>query len=291
MRRMNSEAAIEAEFTSLDRGMNRQMTVYLMGGGAMTFRGLKNATRDLDLLVTARADFDVLRDLLRDRGYETVKNPVDEYESLGAALMLDKDGECRFDIFDREVIRKLRISDGMRNRAEAVFDGSNLQVHALSNEDIFLFKGVAGRPRDTDDMAQLVEAGRGLDFDAIAKEFHAQLPLNTGRIESELLTGAPENHPVIAFERAILSLPMTLPNAFTDRIEREADRVYAEFEAMNVISDGTTIPELATLLTARSTVELDTQSDVEGIVASLAGKDLVVRDRDTVCLQEFDTEQ
>lgn len=287
---MRSQAAIEAAFNSLDQGMDREMTVYLMGGGAMTFRGLKNATRDLDLLVTARADFDVLRDLLYDRGYETVENPVDEYESLGAALMLDKEGECRFDIFDREVIQKLRLSEGMRSRAEAVYDGSNLRVHALSNEDIFLFKGVAGRPRDTEDMAQLVEAGRGLDFDGIAQEFHAQLPMNTGRIEWELLMGTPENHPVIAFERAILSLPMTLPNAFTDRIEREADRVYAEFEVVNEIGDETTIAELGSLLTARNTVDLDSRSDVEEIIDSLVGKDLIVRDGDTIRHHEFATE-
>lgn len=290
MRRMSSQAAIEAEFTSLDQGMDREMTVYLMGGGAMTFRGLKNATRDLDLLVTTRLDFDVLRDLLQGRGYEIVENPVDEYESLGAALMLDKDDECRFDIFDREVIRKLRLSDGMKGRAEAVFEGSNLQVHALSNEDIFLFKGVAGRPRDTDDMAQLVQAGRGLDFDIVVEEFLAQLPMNTGRIEWELLTGAPENHPVIAFERAILSLPMTLPNAFTTQIEREADRVYAEFEIVNEIRSGTTITELTRGLTVRSTVEVTSRSDVETLVEGLVAKELVVRDDDTVRLKEFDPE-
>lgn len=285
---MSNHAAIEAEFTSLDQGMNRKMTVYLMGGGAMTFRGLKNGTRDLDLLVTARTDFDALRDLLHDRGYETVENPVDEYESLGAALMLDKNDECRFDIFDREVIRKLRLSDEMRDRAEAVFDGSKLRVYALSNEDIFLFKGVAGRPRDSDDMAQLVLAGRGLDFVVIAEEFQAQLPINTGHVEWELLTGAPENHPVIAFERAVLSLPMTLPNSFTTQIEREADRVYAEFEVMNAIGDGTTISELTSLLTPRSTVEVNSQDEVETIVDGLVAKGLVVQDGDTVRLNEFE---
>lgn len=287
MRRMGSQAAIEAEFTSLDQELNREMTVYLMGGGAMTFRGLKNATRDLDLLVTARADFEALRDHLRDRGYETVENPVDEYESLGAALMLDKEGECRFDIFDREVIRKLRLSAGMKDRAEAVFDGSKLHVRGLSNEDIFLFKGVAGRPRDTDDMAQLVQAGRGLAFDVVVEEFHAQLPMNTGRIEWELLTGAPENHPVIAFERAVLSLPMTLPETFTNRIEKVADRVYSEFEIVNEIGDGTTIAELTRILTPRSAVAISSRGEIERIVDGLIAKDLVIRDDETVRINEF----
>lgn len=139
-------------------------------------------------------------------------------------------------------------------------------------------------------MAQLVEAGRGLDFDGIADEFHTQLPMNTGRLEWDHLTGAPQNHPVIAFERAILSLPMTLPNAFTDRIEREAGRVYAEFEVVNEIGDGTTIAELAIMPNTRSTVELDSRSDVEDIIESLNGKSLIVRDGDTIRLHEFDTE-
>lgn len=96
---------------------------------------------------------------------------------------------------------------------------------ALSNEDIFLFKGVAGRARDSDDMARVVQAGRGLDFDVIIDEFQAQLPLNTGPVEWGLFANASENHPAIAFERALLSLPMTLPNAFTRVVQREADRV------------------------------------------------------------------
>ena len=178
----------------------------------------------------------------------------------------------------------------MTDRAEAVFEGSKLRVHALSNEDIFLFKGVAGRPRDTDDMAQLVQTGRGLEFDVIAEEFQAQLPMNTGRVEWEILTGASENHPVIAFERAVLSLSMTLPNQFTNRIEREADRVYAEFEVMNVVEDGTTISELVSLLSPRSTVEVNTRDDVKTLVDGLVAKRFVVQDGDTVRLQEFDGE-
>lgn len=112
---MSGKAAIEAEFERLDHGLDSDMTVYLMGGGAMTFRGLKNATRDIDLLVPTRRDFETLRDCLRAQGYETVENPVAEYESLGA--------------------------EGMKERAAPVFTGTHLRVHALSNEDIFLFKG------------------------------------------------------------------------------------------------------------------------------------------------------
>jgi len=287
---MSGKAAIEAEFEGLDDGLDSDMTVYLMGGGAMTFRGLKNATRDIDLLVPTRRDFETLRDCLYAQGYETVENPVAEYESLGAALMLDKDDECRFDLFDREVIRKLRLTEGMKERAAPVFTGTHLRVHALSNEDIFLFKGVAGRPRDTDDMTQLVQVDRGLYFEVIVDEFRTQLPLNTGRLEWDLLTGAPKNHPVIAFERAVLSLPMTLPAEFTASIEREADRVYAEFEALSEIGNGVSMAELVETLTGRDTVDVTSRSDVEGIVTSLADKDLVVWGDETVETKNFEAE-
>jgi hypothetical protein len=272
MRRIRGQEAIRTEFASLDYDLDGQITTYLMGGGAMTFRGLKNGTRDLDLLVESRSDFDRLRELLYNRGYENVQNPVDEYASLGAALMLDKDGECRFDIFDREVIRKLRLSDGMKDRAEDVFAGSSLRIRALSNEDIFLFKGVAGRSRDPDDMARMVQAGRGLNFDVIANELREQLPLNTGSIEWELFMEGPKNHPVIAFERALLSLPMTLPNAFTTVVEEEADRVYAEFELLKGITGSATINELTETLTSRDTVAVSSRTDVVTVVESLIEK-------------------
>jgi hypothetical protein len=286
---MSSQPDIEAEFEALDNALETDMTVYLMGGGAMTFRGLKNATRDLDLLVSSRRDFELLHDLLRARGYETVENPVDEYASLGAALMLDKDDECRFDLFDREVIRKLRLTTGMKSRATDVFVGTHLRVSALSNEDIFLFKGVAGRPRDTDDMAELVEASQGLDYEVIVAELQAQLPLNTGETEWELLTGTPENHPVIALERAVLSLPMTLPTAFTSVIEREADRVYAEFEALGELRKGSSLAELTKHLTSRKSVDVASREGVEMIVSGLEEKDLVVREDDHVQVNDLDT--
>jgi len=138
-------------------------------------------------------------------------------------------------------------------------------------------------------MAQLVQVDRGLDFEVIVDEFRAQLPLNTGRLEWDLLTGAPENHPVIAFERAVLSLPMTLPAEFTASIEREADRVYAEFEALSEIGDGVSMAELVGTLTARDSVDVSSRSDVEGIVTSLADKGLVVWDGETIETKRFET--
>ena len=285
MRMMNSRESIKAEFISIDQKVDKDMTVYLMGGGAMTFRRLKNSTYDLDLLVTTRQDFELLRSLLLELDYEVVENPIEEYKGLGAAVLLDKDGACRFDIFDRKVIRKLSLTDGMRERSQEVFAGSKLYVQALSNEDIFLFKGVSGRSRDVNDMVQLVETG--LAFDVIIEEFKNQLPMNKGKAERDILRDAPENHPVIAFERALESLPMTIPRSFMTQIEQEADRVHAEYEIMNKVAAQTTITEITEYLIPKRTVSINSRADVENILEGLAAKGLIELDDENIRLNKL----
>jgi molybdopterin converting factor small subunit len=288
MRPIRGRDAIESEFEALDDALDRELAVYLLGGGAMTFRGLKDATRDLDLLVGGRASFERLRNCLYERDYERVENPVDADASPGAAVVLDREGACRFDVFDREVVRKLRLSEGMKDRATEVFAGASLRVHALSDEDVFLFKGVAGRSRDLDDVTDLVRSGRGLDFDVITEEFQAQFPTNTGAVEFELLRDAPENHPVITVERTVLSLPMTLPDSFTSVVRAEADRVHAEFALVGELDGEATVGALTDVLTSRNAVEVDGREDVAAAVDSLVEKEVVVRDGDTVRFREFD---
>jgi hypothetical protein len=51
----------------------------------------------------------------------------------------------------------------MQERSEPFLDTDRLTVWLFSNEDIFLFKLIAGRVDDTEDMNMLVQAG--LDYD------------------------------------------------------------------------------------------------------------------------------
>lgn len=253
----------------------------------MALRGLKNATYDLDLLVNTRDDFDSLRDLLLELDYEIVENPIDEYKALGAAILLDKNHACRFDIFDRKVVKKLRLSGDMKRRSNEVFTGSKLRVKALKNEDIFLFKGVAGRTRDVTDMINLVETEKGLDFNVILEEFQNQIPMNKGKVERDVLKDSPEDHPVIAFERALESLPMTLPRSFMEKVEKEADLVYAEFEIMQEIDEKTTIEKLADSLIKKSSVDVSSFDDVKYIVEELVERGILELDDGYITLKKF----
>lgn len=67
----------------------------------------------------------------------------------------------------------------MQHRSEEHLSSGQLSVRLTALEDIFLFKAVAKRPDDIDDMNTLVQTN--LDFDAIEHETTAQIELLNGK--------------------------------------------------------------------------------------------------------------
>ena len=172
-------AYIEAELQELGATLHADVTAFLIGGGAMAFRGLKDTTKDIDLVVTTEDEFDRLLAALGDQGYEEVSDLDETYQQLGARLCLENDDGCRIDVFNRQVANKLIFSDGMQERSEQYLTSSELTVQLTALEDIFLFKTVAKRPDDIDDMNTLIQTG--LDFDAIGREISTQVTLLDGK--------------------------------------------------------------------------------------------------------------
>lgn len=170
---------IEAELQELGATLHTEVTAFLIGGGAMAFRGLKDTTKDIDLVVTTETAFDRLLAALDDRGYEEVSELNETYQQLGARLCVENDEGCRIDVFHRQVANKLIFSDGMRQRSETHLTTNQLSIRLTALEDIFLFKSVAKRPDDIDDMNTLVQTS--LDFEAIESEIAAQIELLDGK--------------------------------------------------------------------------------------------------------------
>jgi len=153
---------IEEQFRDLSNSLNGEVTVYLIGGGAMTLREQKTATKDIDLVVESAEAYQRVYDTLVEAGY----SPQDEgevsqeYLELGAAAILEKENR-RFDIFDRQVAGELVLTDEIRDRSApaSIFSGTGLEVRMFSDADIFLFKSVANRPDDLGDMETLIGGG------------------------------------------------------------------------------------------------------------------------------------
>ena len=170
---------IQSELRDIGTALQTEVTVYLIGGGAMAFRGLKDTTKDIDLVATSETAFNRLLAGLDDQGYEEVSDLDETYQQLGARLCVENPDGCRIDVFNRQVANKLIFSDAMRQRSEEYLRSNEFTVRLTALEDIFLFKSVAKRPDDIDDMNTLVQTS--LDFNAIEEEIATQVELLGGK--------------------------------------------------------------------------------------------------------------
>jgi hypothetical protein len=78
---------IENEFQRIETGLSAPLTVYLIGGGAMSLRDLKAATKDIDLVVPDGDAYGQLWAVLMDLGYAEVQSLDPDYRTLGATSL------------------------------------------------------------------------------------------------------------------------------------------------------------------------------------------------------------
>jgi len=263
MRRRFDSEYIESELRRVGRQLEADLTVYLIGGGAMSFRGLKETTKDIDLIVSDGDDLRVLQAVLLGNGYDIVKEPGAEYDDLGAQRILENDDGCRIDIFNQQVIDKLVLSDGMRRRSEAYLDAGELSVALVSAEDIFLFKSVAGRTDDIEDMFSLVQTE--LDFDVIEDELEQQIDL----LGQELFVTHANEALLELEEQHNISTPLA------ERVSEITERVYRKLEVLQAFDESTSRSEL------EAAVDLSSE-DVDEAIEHLTEKDVIGIEDDVI---------
>jgi hypothetical protein len=258
---------IENEFQRITEELSNPLTVYLIGGGAMSLRDLKGATKDIDLVVADGDTYGQLWAVLMDLGYAEVQ-PLDaDYRALGATSCVENDDRCRLDIFNQQVANKLVLTDGMQERSEPFLNTDRLTVRLVSNEDIFLFKLIAGRYDDIEDMNMLVQAG--LDYDVVRDELEAQIE----RLDDDQFATFANEALVELEERYGVTTPIEA------RVQELTNRYYRGLEVLQALDEPMTVDELVVEL------ELDT-NEVHDRIAYLAKFDRVRRDGDTVSLVE-----
>jgi len=145
----------------------------------------------------------------------------------------------QIDLFERQVVGKVWITDRMHDRAEEFWVGSYATAFVLADEDMFLLKAVSGgdlasgRRRDIEDMRKYAQ--RGLDYEVILTEIEEQRPFNTGSTEAQQIRD--RSHPLFTIEIAVNSLS-GLPNTFTSRIAEFATDFEVEYTVLTAVDDG-----------------------------------------------------
>ncbi len=164
---------IDAELDKTGSRIKRPISIYLIGGCAMSLRGLKESTKDIDIVFKDDKDCELFCDAMFGAEYHQPYAMKSEHEKLQAAKMFENKDGFHLDLFVKKVIGKLELSKGMITRADLFKSYGDLSVYLLSREDVFLFKGLAseGRKRDLPDMRVLYP---NLDWKAIEEELASQ---------------------------------------------------------------------------------------------------------------------
>ena len=135
----------------------------------MSFRGLKDETKDIDMIALNQSDLDTVSRTLIEAGYH---QDTDLEEFYLSAIIVFTKGDGRIDLFLREVCKRLVLSDDMVKRAALHKRYGKLSVYLASNEDIFLFKSITDREKDIEDCIMLLN--RALDKKIIIDEMESQ---------------------------------------------------------------------------------------------------------------------
>jgi len=161
-----------AVLRELGEKLSTTVHAYLFGGANLLLRGLKKATKDLDVVVEDEGDFSKLRGALLASGFrplgEKELSPSDR--KLNPSGIYVAKGLLRFDLFTKVICNALFLTDEMKSRAETMAFGK-LVLHLLSLEDVFLLKSITEREGDLEDMATIIRRGGALRWDEILKTY------------------------------------------------------------------------------------------------------------------------
>lgn len=158
-------------FGEIGTALHAETRLYVIGGAVLVRRRLKNATKDIDVIVSTREEFSGIENALKGLGFTAAKL-TSRYNKMNLSHILARD-DFRIDLFEKVVCSKFHLSKAMAKRAEKVYDKNKLSVFLCSNEDIFLFKTMTEREGDLDDCVALAKTG--LDWGAMLDELKTQV--------------------------------------------------------------------------------------------------------------------
>ena len=133
--------------------------LYMLGGGVMVLRGLKNETVDLDFIVDDYESAEIVTKCFKKLGFRE--------RLAGARFERQRDGVAERVEIDIGGFLGVPLTNDARSRAEPRKFG-NLEIKLLANEDVFLFKSVTGRYKDVGDLSSLISAG--INWDTVCDE-------------------------------------------------------------------------------------------------------------------------
>lgn len=171
-------------FIAISKKLKKKIVVYAIGGTAMMFFGLKEATLDIDLVFENEKDRKEFKKAVQNIGYKEF-NPAFVYgERINKPEMLKLD-DSRLDLFIDKIIHFV-FSKNMKERAKTIHQfGDNLIIKIADPHDLIMMKCATDRIKDKDDVKSIL-LNKTIDFDIIIKEAENQVKLGQKRAVFDL---------------------------------------------------------------------------------------------------------
>ena len=165
---------IKNELVQIDKLLKKTIDVYLIGGCAMSYYGIKDATKDIDVLFKNKYDCADFFNAAIESGYETAEQYFPPVIKMEATFYVYKGDEIWIDLFVKNVMNKFELSPSIQKRAmKTNLSSKKLNVYCLDPNDIFLFKSITPRPRDENDLIVLLTR-TNIEFSCINDEIKLQ---------------------------------------------------------------------------------------------------------------------
>lgn len=145
----------EELFITIGRKLKRRIMCYVIGGSALMYYGIKQTTKDIDIVLLNENDRNDIVDVLYDLGYAERSTRILYRDKKNVPLLLQL-GESRIDLFSQKIIT-FQFSKDMVDRVTKVFEYGNLIVKIVSLEDVILLKCATERAGDRSDVKAILE--------------------------------------------------------------------------------------------------------------------------------------
>ncbi|PIU22570.1 MAG: hypothetical protein COT14_00475 [Candidatus Diapherotrites archaeon CG08_land_8_20_14_0_20_30_16] len=142
-------------FEDLEKLINIPLKVYLIGGCNLVLRNLKNVTKDIDVIVNSETEYLYLEKILLSLQFVRDTKLSNQTEHLRIRMVFKKDNN-QIDVFVKRVMNQIFLNDSMIKKSETKNFGK-LDIKLVSLEDIILFKAIAGREGDIEDISRIIE--------------------------------------------------------------------------------------------------------------------------------------
>lgn len=209
----------EILFKEIDSKTKKDVDIYIIGGAALMYLGLKKATKDIDIVTINENDYFNLDKLLKEINFQANKLSA-EYRKLSLSEILIRD-DYRIDLFNKKVCDKIELSLEMTKRSKIIFNGKRIRCYICSKEDIFVFKCMTEREGDLEDCSNIIKSG--IDWKIVEKSILEQINVCRKPVWITYINERIEILTERGFSIPILKMTQRMTEEFYDELEKNVN--------------------------------------------------------------------